>query len=539
MRRTIAGVLAASVVLALYPGGFGASAQVVKPPRRISPPGQVQIATVNARQNKILGVKRFEALLELAKAFRFRPPSFNGGSRDAVIAPDVAVISEFRETNVEVFGRLLRQKFDQPYEIVGPSDVQAALIVNTATVTLEGEVELIDDVCLNDESSDVPRLRREYPMARFRENTTGAQFTVVGVHIARDYSHSGQSNCLVRNVRALRERVENDPGATFLAGDFNFRPTQALYECDMNEESTPTAWWSDLVMPQDGRAYLDAARFYHRTRGLSMKDEWTYRHPSRVETCNGTIGIRQSRIDYIFASGAVVAEAHADHPGWLHADNYNYSDHRYVLGRFVLMGPPRPERAGVEPDANGVIHLTWDPVEGAQRWIVYRARKGNKYSELARLDGQAVAFDDTNTVHDATYRYSIAAIGPQGGHGVEAGAAWTTADARGPHVSSITPRRGAERVDIDTNIRVTFDEFVAASSVSPGTIRLYRNGRRVAGRVVRKGGFVVKFNPANRLRKGERYTVVVSPVQDVLGNAGPRAASRFETQPKRRRHRRR
>ncbi|MGH2806409.1 MAG: hypothetical protein ACRDKT_03945, partial [Actinomycetota bacterium] len=166
MRRAIAVVTSVSILLALC-AGLGAVAQEVKPPRKISPPGQLQVATVNARQNKILGLKRFEALLELAKAFRFRPPAFNGGIRGSVTAPDIFVISEFRETNVEVLTRLLRVKFDQPYDIVGPSDVQAALIVNHATVTMEGEVELIDDVCLNDETSDVPRLRREYPMARF------------------------------------------------------------------------------------------------------------------------------------------------------------------------------------------------------------------------------------------------------------------------------------------------------------------------------------------------------------------------------------
>jgi len=539
MRKTIATLVALCTVLALH-AEISAVAQEVKPPRRTSPPGQVQIATVNARQNKILGVKRFEALLELTKAFRFRPPAFNGGIRRSVIAPDIFVISEFRETNVEVLARLLRVKFDEPYDIVGASDVQAALIVNHDTVTMEGEVELVDDVCLNDQTSEKPRFKREYPMARFRENSTGAQFTVVGVHLARDYSHSTQTNCLMRNVRAIRERVETDPGATFLAGDFNFRATEMPYECDMNETTSPAQWWSELVTPSEGRAYVDAARFFHRSRGLTMIDEWTYEHPTRVQTCNGTFGIRRSRIDYIFSSGATVAEAHADHPGWAAPGIYEYSDHRYVLGRFVLVGPPRPDRPAVEPDADGVIHLTWEPVEGAQQWVIYRARGGNPYAELARVDGTVLAYDDRATDHDVSYRYSVAAIEPQGGHGVEAGGVWETADARGPHVSSITPPRGADRVDIDVTIRVTFDEFVAAGNVGPGTIRLYRNGNRVAGRVVRKGGFVLKFNPANRLRKGENYTIVVSPVRDVLGNAGQRFASRFETQPKpRKRHRRR
>ena len=528
MKRTLAIVLA---LLVMLPVTSGLRAQTtVKPPKKNSPPGQVQIATVNARQNKILGFKRFEALFELGRAFRFRPPAFNGGTRGAVIAPDIAVISEFRELQVEVFARLLRVRFDEPYEIVGPSDVQAAIIVNTDTLTLQGEVELIDDVCLNDETSEKPRFRREYPMARFVEPATGAPLSIVGVHLARDYSPSGESDCLARNVTAIRDRLENEPGAAFAAGDFNFRPVETPHDCDKDEQTPPVRWWSLLTAPEGGgRPYADAVREYRRARNESMADEWTYQHPDNATLCDGRIGIRRSRIDYIFASGATVAEAHADHPGWLDRANYKYSDHRYVLGRFILSGPPRPQRPTATPDAGGLIHLAWEAEPATTGWIVYRARPETEYQEIARLPGTTTTFDDNTTVDGSKYRYSVAPLAANTGQGFESAGTWSEADASGPLVSSVTPPPGASGVKPTVTIRVTFDEWVDSSSVSDSTISLYRNGNRIRGRVIRKGGFVLLFDPSSALRKGDTFTVVVRPVADDIGNRGSDFRSRFQT----------
>lgn len=549
MRRVIAALAALSMLSgALSSGAFGATTADTRVAVKVSPPGQISVATVNARQNKILGLKKFEAMLELARAFRFRPAAFNGGTRGGVIAPDVLIISEFREfAYIEIFARLMRLKFDEPYELVGPTDagrsvaVQAAVVVNTATVTLQREVEIVDDICLNDETSDKPRLRREYPMAALKENETGALFTVVGVHLARDYSPSGESDCLARNVAEIRTRLENEPGATFVAGDFNFRPTEMPYECDPEETGAPTRWWSVMTGDGQGRAYVDAVRDYHRARSLAMVDEWTYQHPSSVVTCDGSSKVRRSRIDYIFASSAVVAEAHADHPGWADPSNFQYSDHRYVLGRFVLSGPPRPGRAIAVQDAGGVIDLTWEPVEGATGWIVYRALAGFDYQSIATLSGEIVTFKDSDTEHDVTYRYAVAPVGVDTGQGVESPPVWALADARGPHVTGIIPGPGAVKVDPQVTIRASFDEWVEATSVTENTIAIYRNGNRIPGRLIRKGGFVLKFDPDFALKKGETFTIVVRPVTDTLGNAGPVFKSRFSTvePPKKRRHRRR
>jgi endonuclease/exonuclease/phosphatase family metal-dependent hydrolase len=540
MRRVVAAAAALVALSAMLTDAASGQSTTARPPSKLSPPGQVQILTVNARQNKLLTTfGRFNSLLELSRAVRFRPPAFNGGQAGTVLAPDVVVINEFRELQVEVFAGMLELKFDQPYEIIGPTDVQAAFIVNTATVEPQGDVEIVDDVCLNDETSTVPRMRREYPLGRFKETSTGAPFAIVGVHLSRDYSPSTENDCIVKNVQEIRSRLANEPSATFIAGDFNFRPTEQPRECDPDETGAPSRWWALLTQPTDGgRPYVDAVKTFHNERNLSMVDEWTYQHESPVVTCTGSTGIRLSRIDYIFDSGVAVAEAHADHPGWTDPTNYKYSDHRYVLGRFVLTGPPRPQVPTAEQAAGGIIDLTWDAVEGATGWIVYRAKPGADYQQLARLSGEVLTYQDNDTVDAEMYRYSVAPIGADTGQGVESRPVWMTADARGPHVNSITPLPGATGISPDVTVRVTFDEWVEATSVTDETISIYRDGERVSGQLIRKGGFVLKFNPTFPLKKGEGFTVVVRSVTDDLGNQGPVFKSRFHTvePPKKRRH---
>ena len=511
-------------------------------PLKTSPPGQLSLATVNARQNKILGQKRFEDLLELTLAFRSRPLAFNGGNRGAIIAPDVAVITEFRETNIEILTRELSRKFDEPYALVGPTDVQAALIINTRTVELQGPVELVHDVCMNDETSEVKRLNRRYPVARLKELETGSMFTVVGVHLAKDYhTVTGIRGCIPDNIRALRSALQNEPGAAFAAGDFNFRPTISFHECDPDERDEPSASWSLMTQgegEETARQFLDVVQASHHSRSRSMVNEWTYESPHRKISCNGSEVKRRARIDYIFASDVDVAEAHADHPGWSIPSNHKYSDHRWVLGRFVLTGPPRVTRPTADQLAGGMIRVAWEPVEGATQWIVYRARPNGDYAAITSLSSDITTFDDLNTTHGVTYRYAIAAVGADGGHGVESARIRGEADAQGPAVTSIIPARGADKVSPDITIRATFDEWVAAGSVGANTIKLFRDGRRIAGRVIRKGGFVTKFDPTYPLKRGEMFTIVVRPVQDVLGNAGTVFKARFSTVEPRKKRRR-
>ena len=545
MRRAIAFFAALVVACGITPVANVAASPAYSTVRlKYSPPGQISVATINARQNEILGPQRFEALLELALAFRTRPPAFNGGGQGAVLAPDVIAINEFREANVEIFTRQMRRKFDEPYELVGPTDVEAAIIINTRTVEQQGEIQIVDDACMNDQTTDTPRTNREYPLGRFREIATGAMFSVVSVHLSKDYTATGINDCVNKNVRALRAAVEKDPGAAFIAGDFNFRPTVARYECDPLEESEPTEAWTLMTAGDEdppGRVFVDAVESFHRERSLPMRDEWTYQSSRSGPSCNGSTSLRRARIDYIFASDVQVAEAHADHPGWSDPTIYKYSDHRFVLGRFVLSGPPRVPRPIAEQLAAGAIRVSWQPVEGATGYIVYRALPGRSYSVIATVTGDQTSFEDNATVHGVNYRYAIAAVGADSGQGVESAPVWQLADAQGPIVTSIIPARGATGVHPDVTIRATFNEWVEATSVRESTISLYRDGNRISGTVVRKGGFVIKFNPTYPLKKGESFTIVVRGVEDVLGNVGPVFKSQFSTvePPKRRRDTRR
>jgi len=543
MKRTVA-AFAALVVMCGVSGPVVSSAATsgAQLPLNTSPPGQISLSTVNARQNKILGQKRFEDLMELTLAYRSRPLAFDGGKRGAITAPDVAVITEFRETNIEILTRELGRKFDEPYVLVGPTDVQAALIINTRTVELQGPVHLVHDVCMNDETSEVKRLNRRYPVARLKEVESGSTFTVAGVHLAKDYyAVTGVRGCVPDNIRALRADLQNEPGAAFVAGDFNFRPTISFHECDPDELDEPSGPWS-LMTQGDGeegaRQFLDVVQAHHRGRSRSMANEWTYESPVKKISCNGSEVKRRSRIDYIFASDVEVAEAHADHPGWSIPANHKYSDHRWVLGRFVLTGPPRVARPTADQLAGGVIRVTWEPVEGATEWIVYRARPNGDYAAITSLSSDITTFEDLNTTHGVTYRYAIAPVGADGGQGVESARIREEADAQGPAVTSIIPARGAEKVRRDITIRATFNEWVAAASVGANAISVFRDGRRISGRVIRKGGFVTKFDPTYPLKRGETYTIVVRPVQDVLGNTGPVFKSRFSTVEPRKKRRR-
>src|SRR5688500_5374166 len=80
-----------------------ARAQNDVPGVKQSPPGQVTVVTLNARQFPILGIRRFRAMFQLSRALRRRPMAFDGGFFGAIQAPDVLVLQEIRPSNAEIF----------------------------------------------------------------------------------------------------------------------------------------------------------------------------------------------------------------------------------------------------------------------------------------------------------------------------------------------------------------------------------------------------------------------------------------------------
>ncbi|MDQ3645697.1 MAG: Ig-like domain-containing protein [Actinomycetota bacterium] len=530
MRRSAALVLTGLLLAALaVPSG---NALAGAPPEMTSPPGQITLVTINAKQWAVLGVERFTALFELVRALRRRVPAFDGGAAGGVTAPDVVVVQEMRPSNLEIFKHLMRQRFSRQYEVFGPEDLEAAFLYNAATVTPQGDAAVFADVCEPDTHS--------YPIGRFIENATNQPFTIAGVHFSRHYTEGGDTGCLYRNVQALRLHLANALVPTFIAGDFNKRPVTAQLECDPNELSTPLSWWSALAAPSDGGTpYADSVRTVNRATATTMLEEWTHERFGSSSGCDGAARVRRGRIDYIFAASATVAEAHADHPGWAGGepgtkspDNYKYSDHRFVWGRFIISGPAQPAPPTTTLGADGLVTVTWTPVEGATGYVVYRAREGRAYRELARVTAEVTTYADLGARHGVPYRYSIAAIGPDTSQGLESAGTSATPDAVGPSVDWTRPPRDATGVDPDVVIEVHFDERVDPDSVASNTITVRReDGTLIPGAVSQTAPRVVVFDPNRPLRQGESFRVVVRSVEDALGNEGTWHFFSFRTEP--------
>lgn len=528
--------LAAVLVLLVSALPHGAVAAPRPPAQLASLPGQVTVVTVNAKQNRILGLNRFLALFELPKALRFRPEAFNGGFAGAVTAPDVIIVQEVRPSNLEIFVRLLRQRFPYKYVALEPLDAAASFVVNTDTVGVQGEVTTWADVCTSEDTPTDQRPTRDYPIVHLTETETGAPFVVAGMHMAKRYDTTGQENCVPRNIETLRSELADETAPAIIGGDFNRRAAVDPFECDPEETSTPNPWYQLLVAPPEGgTVYADAVRQWHRGHGTSMEHEWTHEQRQQGVLCDQTTQFKRSRIDYLFSS-AVVGEAHADHPGWAGITpgtgnplNVRYSDHRYVWGRFVVSGPPRLLQPSAVPGVGGRVDLSWEAVEGATGYVVYRAQRGRAYSVLARVDATALTFADVFTEHGDSYRYAVAAVGADTGIGLESRPVFAAADKKGPHVRRVTPSRNATGVDPGVVIAVRYDERVDSSSVTSDAIRVTQGGRSIGGTLVVAGARLLTFDPFGRLDKGKTYRVSVASVKDALGNAGPRAAWEFTT----------
>lgn len=540
MKRTL--LLVTCLIAALVPATPAPAASF---PQKPSPPGQIHVVSANAWQRKVIGVKRFEMMLELARAMLKRPTAFDGGSDRAVAAPDLIVMQEMQAANLEIFANLLRQRSDTDYQIVGSTSAFGKFIINAERIAMQGEAHVWNDVCYaaSDRGEDGP-LERTYQWAEFVELETGTRFTASSIHFDPRYTHNtGQHQCWDRNVPEIRRQMDLTSVPSIIAGDFNKRAVESTHECDPEENSAPLPWYSMLTAPQEGRVYSDAVRDYHRQRGLSMATEWTHEQKTATVTCDASTRFRRNRIDYIFTSGMEVASAHADHPGWSgeapgtrHPVNKKYSDHRFISARLKLVGPPRPLRPVVVPDAFGVMHVSWQaiPDVAVSQWLLYRAVGREPFNLFARFDPQVLTYDDLSTRHGTRYRYAVAALAPLEGssvpaQGIESRPTAGVADDLGPQVKSTTPWANASNVERRTDIVARFDEPIDSTSVAWDTMGLYRNGRRICGRTVQQTRRFLVLEPCNPLGKKKQYTVKVSSVVDKLGNRGSFTSWRFTT----------
>ena len=502
------------------------------PPERPSPPGQVRVVSVNSRLAEILDRASFGRLFEFVRAVRTRPTAFDGGDDGATGMPDVIVFQEMRFSNLEIVRKLMQQRSGFDYQIVALDGAMSKFLVNMTTMTLVGDPLPIDDPCRPGTPETSGKF---YSLARFTENATGAPVTIAGIHLKAKYQETGLERCRERNIEAIRAAVAADPGGVIVAGDFNTRAMETPQECDPDELSAPLEWWSSMTAPTDGsRAFTDAVVASHRARGEVLNHEWTFERFGQVTLCDGSIGLKRTRLDYIFVSGAEVVEAHADHPGWAgevpgtaDPDNYKYSDHRWVEGRFVLTGPAQPLPPVVTPAAGGVMGLSWQPQEGVQSWILYRAAGDRPYRTIATLTPDITAFEDANTFHGTRYRYSLAPVGFDGGQGAESFAAEVVADARGPRVVATRPHSRIRDFPRGDLIHVFFDERVVEPRAS--TIRLFSKGRRIGGFLRQVSPRHLVFDPFRKLRDDRRHTIVVGLTRDALGNLGQGHSVAFST----------
>lgn len=541
--RGISTVITMVLLTTLMPGPVGYAESSI--PEKPTPPGHIDVVTVNAKQGAVIGEREFERMFELTRALQSRPKAFNGGASGAVMVPDVIVVQEIRYTNLEIFRLLLNQRFDTAqYRDVGPENDGIGVLANLNEVSLVGEVTMLNDVCVTPATPlKNGRTSRPYPIARFTENRSGLPFVVAGVHLVKNYAQTGQEDCRFRNALALRSVLTSEPSPAVLAGDFNQRAMMRARECDIEERSDPQPWYGALTEPDDdGQGFSDTVRGLHRARRASMSSDWTLERRRKTELCDGSKGHRRDRIDYLFASGAVTADAHADHPGWSrgepgskHPTNFKYSNHRFVWARVVISGVPRSAAPMAVPVKGGRIDLSWGPVQGVTKWIVLRSGPRSRYRAITRLAVEQTTFTDTATRHETKYRYAIVGVGPNGGWSRESRGEVATADGRGPIVVRVSPWAGATEVDVRSEIEVGFDERVDAASVDSGSIRLFRGDRRLRGQISQPARRVLIFDPARRLKKGATYRVVVRGLTDVLGNPGPRFAWRFTAERPRRR----
>ncbi len=540
MRRRTLGVLLAVAVMAASAPAVG---QQRPTPRKIRTPlGQVKVVTVNARQNAVLGLKRFEDMYELSWGMRVRPAAFNGGAAGAVAAPDVVALQEVRANIAEIYVHLLRQRFKIKYQLVGLEDVASQMLYNPETVTPQGDVVTWEDVC--SERTPGRRDDRVYQFARFTERQTNAPFTVAAMHIPKNFKESGGTTCYVDNITELRSQLATETGAVFVVGDFNRRAVEVQHECDPNERSAPFEWYSMMTAPTDGgRAYTDAVRFFHRERGLSLNNQWTHEQKGKSLACDGSTRIRRTRIDYMFVYGASVVEASVDAPGWAgsapgsHNPNvHKYSDHRYVWGRFVVQGPERVTLPDLIHGKRGAIAIAWELVTGAEGYLIYRATEGEDYALLGEVDGTVAEYVDDTTSNAFTYKYAVAPVDATEAQGQESRPARILVDKKGPSIVSVSPVPGATGIDPRVKIRIVFSERIRAESVRNDRIRLYRGSKRIPGTVKQVAPRVLVLDPTFPLWKGKLHHVVVKPLQDKYANVGGATNFSFTIKHKRKKH---
>ena len=414
------GVLLCSLLgllLTLLP--VAARANHVRPPQVISPAGEITVVTVNAFQGQL----RYDAgrLDALADAFRSRPIASSGN----FYVPDVIIIEEITMSQLETLRSKLNTLFTSQYSVFGSTaaGVDNRFLIN-ATLS-PGTFNTWIDVCMSDHM---------YQWGRLTEAASGTAFTVAGVHFSKNYTNP--EVCREQNVDALRSSLAGQAGPIIVGGDFNKRPMTEERECDPEETTAPRIWWTNMTSfsSVDGRTYGDSVRVFNRANNKTMFDEWTHERTDVGTLCNNVEGLRRGRIDYLFASGATVLEAHADHPGWAVESNpgatscdaahpsCKYSDHRFVWAHLrVGTGTPSPVPAAptnltAQASSSTQIQLQWsDNATNETGYKIERATSSSgPWTQIATTGSNATSYSNAGLSAQTTYYYRVRASNTSG-----------------------------------------------------------------------------------------------------------------------------
>jgi len=282
---------------------------------------EISILTVNARQQaKDMDASRLQALASSIRARRTDTQPTEGP------APDVIVVNEMNPNQVHAFADRLGSLYDggavfAPAEPSGKGRAKA--LVNTTTVGVVA-VERWSDLC---------EPKALFQIADLQHLGTGTPFTLAAIHFSPRYPKG--SDCRRSNIEELRKRLGSRQGPAFIAGDFNKRCVEIERECDPEETSKPAGWWRAITKSSqlDGRSYVDSVKQFRVAAGRSLRDQWTHEQTRESVLCDGSTGIKRSRIDFVFASdGTKILDAGVDAQSAAQV----YSDHRLVSCRFDL-----------------------------------------------------------------------------------------------------------------------------------------------------------------------------------------------------------
>ncbi len=154
--------------------------------------------------------------------------------------------------------------------------------------------------------------------------------------------------------------------------------------------------------------------------------------------------------------------------------------------------------------------------------LALRDASGNAVAAVVRwLSDRELELQPSQPLADGAWQASLGAgVQDRAGNVLASQPLWRlTTDATAPRLAQRTPAPGSINVAAGTAIRVVFDEALVNPLAQPGLLFLTTEaGALIAGGVVLEGDRTLVYTSTSPLPPGERITVNLGTVSDVLGN---------------------